>query len=592
MAERDSEHDPEPASESERASDAASNSAPEPTPDPEQFSGRAPGSAPADAPESVHGHAPSHAGIDRRKVLGVAAAIAGVAGLGVAIAETAGSGPSSDSGSSSHSGPGTGASSGPSGPGNQGAGTHGVAEEDLPGDSRWRITSAGPAHAIEGYADKVSVLPGESVGLRVSTTAGSFTVSAYRMGWYGGAEARLVWRSGSVPGSAQSAARFAASTRTVYTSWHDSLTVPTKGWPPGAYLLRLESSAGHRSFVPLIVRSASAAGKVLLMHAPATWQAYNLWGGYNLYQGPSGSYSSRSYTVSFDRPYDSNGAEKFLIYERAVVALAERLRLPVAYTTGIDVHQDPGVLSGARAVISLGHDEYWTPQQRSSVTKARDAGTNVAFLGANTCFRRIRFGDGQSSAGPNRTVICYKTAYTKDPLYGHDGSLVTTDYRTSPAADPESSMTGVLYEDYPTDAAFVVHAADHWLYEGTGVKNGDSFAHLIGVEYDRVTPGQPTPRPIQIIGHSPLVCNGRSSHSDAAYYTVPSGAGVFASGTMRWVEGLMAGTRDDRTDHGMDRRTAAFVSRTTENLLRAFAAGPAGRLRPAPQDNVKAVYGV
>jgi hypothetical protein len=208
-------------------------------------------------------------------------------------------------------------------------------------------------------------------------------------------------------------------------------------------------------------------------------------------------------------------------------------------------------------VISLGHDEYWTPQQRDAVTKARDAGVNVAFLGANACYRRIRF--GSSPTGANRTVICYKTAYTMDPLYGHDAALVTTDYRVAPAAHPESSMTGVLYEGYPTDAPYVVHASDHWLFEGTGVKNGDSFDHLVGVEYDRVTPGQPTPRPIQILAHSPLVCGGQSSHADSAYYTTPSGAGVFASGTMRWVEGLMAGSRDDRGDHGMDRRTAAFV---------------------------------
>ncbi len=247
------------------------------------------------------------------------------------------------------------------------------------------------------------------------------------------------------------------------------------------------------------------------------------------------------------------------------------------------------MLDGARAVISLGHDEYWTPQQRDAVTKARDAGVNVAFLGANACYRRIRFGSSPTAA--NRTVICYKTAYTMDPLYGHDAALVTTDYRVAPAAHPESSMTGVLYEGYPTDAPYVVHAADHWLFEGTGVKNGDSFNHLVGVEYDRVTPDQPTPRPIQILAHSPLVCGGQSSHADSAYYTTPNGAGVFASGTMRWVEGLMAGSRDDRGDHGMGRRTAAFVTRTTENLLRAFAAGPAGRMQPTPRDNVHEVYG-
>lgn len=53
----------------------------------------------------------------------------------------------------------------------------------------------------------------------------------------------------------------------------------------------------------------------------------------------------------------------------------------------------------------------------------------------------------------------------------------------------------MLYEGYPTDAPYVVHAADHWLYEGTGVRPGDGFDHLVGVEFDRVTPGAPVPVP-------------------------------------------------------------------------------------------------
>lgn len=273
------------------------------------------------------------------------------------------------------------------------------------------------------------------------------------------------------------------------------------------------------------------------------------------------------------------------MYERAVVVLAERLGIPLAYTTGVDIHHDPAVLRGAVSAVTLGHDEYWTPRQRQSMTRARDAGTNLAFLGANTCFRRIRLEAG------DRTVVCYKTDYRHDPLYPRHGALVTTDFRLPPDPDPESSLTGVLYEGYPVNAPYVVRNAGHWLFAGTGVKRGDSFAHLVGVEYDRVTPGSLPDAPIEIVAHSPLVCNGRRSHSDSAYYTVPSGAGVFASGTMRWVEGLMAGTGENGRNHGMDARTGAFVTRTTENLLRAFAEGPAAKTRPAPRDNVREVYG-
>ncbi len=462
-------------------------------------------------------------------------------------------------------------------------------ERDRPGTPDWRIRSRGPAAAVLGYTDRVSVTPGEECGLYVSTTASSFRVSAFRIGWYGGAQARLVWSSGRIPGRVQAEPGFLPETRTVRAAWRRTLGFATEGWPEGAYLLRLDTEDGHQRYVPLIVRSARGTGRTVLMHAPATWQAYNRWGGYSLYEGPSGAYAARSLAVSFDRPYDSNGAEKFMVYERAAVVLAERLGLPLAYTTGIDVHRDPEVLRGAVAVVCLGHDEYWTPQQRRHVARARDTGTNVAFLGANTCFRRVRL--ERDGARPERTVVCYKSSYPADPCYPSHPALVTTDFRRSPAADPESSLTGVLYEGYPTDAPYVVHAADHWLYEGTGVRPGDGFDHLVGVEYDRVTPGSPVPEPLEITAHSPLVCKGRRSHSDSAYYTARSGAGVFATGTMRWVEGLMAGTPDGGRDHGMDARTRTFVTRATENLLRAFAQGPAAHHRPAPRPNVTEVYG-
>lgn len=462
------------------------------------------------------------------------------------------------------------------------------AERDRPGTPEWRIRSRGPADAIVGYADRSSVTPGEECALHVSTTAASFRVSAFRIGWYGGAQARLVWSSGRVPGRACPAPRFLPDTRTVRADWPRTLTCDTAGWPEGAYLLRLDADTGHQRYLPLIVRSTGAAGRTVLMHAPATWQAYNRWGGYSLYNGSSGAYATRSLVVSFDRPYDGDGAEKFLVYERAAVVLAERLGIPLAYTTGTDVHRDPGVLHGATTVVALGHDEYWTPQQRDHLTRARDSGTNVAFLGANTCFRRVRLEQGDTAA--DRTVVCYKSAVRSDPYYATHPALATTDFRLAPAADPESSLTGVLYEGYPTDAPYVVHTADHWLYEGTGVRAGDGFAHLVGVEYDRVTPGPSVPAPLEITAHSPLVCNGRPSHSDSAYYTAAGGAGVFATGTMRWVEGLMAGTPDGGRDHGMDTRTRDFVTRTTENLLRGFAQGPAARHRPAPRPNTDDVY--
>ncbi|WP_228718196.1 N,N-dimethylformamidase beta subunit family domain-containing protein [Kitasatospora acidiphila] len=520
----------------------------------------------------------------RRRFLGLAGAAAAGAGLAAC-----GSGGAAGSKAGNAARPAAGAPSATAAV-PRGAATPPQRENDRPGNPDWRIGNAGPDRAIEGWADRVSVLPGETFGLHVSTTAPGYRVTAYRMGYYGGARGRQVWQSDRLPGSRQSAASADQATRMVATDWARSTQVDTTGWPEGSYLLRLDADGGAgQRYVPITVRSASTAGKLVVVNAVATWQAYNEWGGYNLYNGSNGAYATRSLVVSFDRPYQyDNGAGLFLVYEAPLIALAEKLGLPLAYTTSTDLAATPDLLKGALAVLSLGHDEYWSPEQRAHVTAARDAGTNVAVLGANCCFRRVRY--EPSPTGPDRQVVCYKTGYQEDPGFTA-GKPPTNDYRAEPGADPESSLLGVIYDGYPVDAPYVVTNPGHWLLEGTGTKDGDSFAHLVGVEYDRVNPTFTTPRPIEILAHSPVVCEGRHSYSDTAFYAAPGGAGVFASGTMRWVEALDAtGDGSSGADHSMDARAGAFTQQVTTNLLKAFAAGPAGQAHP-PQDNVAAVYG-
>jgi hypothetical protein len=457
-----------------------------------------------------------------------------------------------------------------------------VAENSLPGDRHWEIRHLGSADAIVGYAGAASVLTGEPFPLFVSTSSSGFRVRAFRLGWYGGDGARQVWQSGPLRGHRQNAPGLSGATNTVQTDWDPALEVPTDNWPAGSYLLRLDADSGAQRYVPVTVRSASTSGAVVLKNCVATWQAYNTWGGYDLYKGPGQSYASRSLAVSLDRPYNLNGADMFLTYERNVVKLAEHMGLPLAYVTGMDIAADPHLLDGASALISGGHDEYWTPGERANVTAARNAGVNLAFLGANAVFRRIRL--DATRLGKSRLVICYKTDYTQDPLYGVDNALVTSDFREAPDPAPESSLIGTIYEGYPAVAPYVVASPGSWVFSGTGVRVGSSFKNLVGIEYDRVNPAYPVPRPIQVLSHSPLVCHGASSFGDSAYYTHPGGAGVFNAGTMRWVEAIYGDQ-----PHGIRGRTPGFVKQVTMNVLRAFADGPAAAKYPA-HDNLDAMH--
>jgi N,N-dimethylformamidase beta subunit-like protein len=459
-----------------------------------------------------------------------------------------------------------------------------VPENSLPGDPHWGIRHLGGPDAMLGFTGQASVLPGEPITLYASTTARSFTVSAFRMGWYRGDLARKVWASGTVTGHKQRKAAVVKPANTVEARWEPSLTIPTHDWPEGCYLLRMDSEAGPQRYAPVTVRSAKTAGKTVIKNAVETWQAYNQWGGYDLYNGPGGAadYNNRSLAVSLDRPYDRQGAYMFLYHERKLIELAERLGIPLAYVTGMDIDADPHLLDGASALLSPGHDEYWSPPERAHVTAARDAGANLAFLGANCMFRRTRL--ASTRLGPRRLVICYKTSYLQDPEYGKNNALVTSDWREPPHPDPESSLTGTLYESNPVSAPYVVASPDAWMFAGTGVRKGTRFRGLVGIEYDRVNPGSPVERPLEVLAHSPLTCRGVNSYADSAYYTHHGGAGVFNAGTMRWVASF-----GGPYQFGMNRDTGKFTRGVTTNLLRAFADGPAAAKHPA-HDNLAAMH--
>jgi hypothetical protein len=131
----------------------------------------------------------------------------------------------------------------------------------------------------------------------------------------------------------------------------------------------------------------------------------------------------------------------------------------------------------------------------------------------------------------------------------------------------------------------VVETPSAWMFKGTGVRKGTSFRVLVGIEYDRVNPGYPVERPIQILAHSPLVCNGVNSFADSAYYTHKGGAGVFNTGTMRWVEAFGPPTYN----WGLTPASGRFTRRVTANVLAAFADGPAAAKYPA-HDNLDAMH--
>jgi hypothetical protein len=357
-----------------------------------------------------------------------------------------------------------------------------------------------------------------------------------------------------------------------------SLRVDTTGWSPGFYVFKLIAATGQQALVAYTVRSPTTRGKVVLVAPVMDWQAYNTWGGYSLYTAPP--FQRRSWAVSFDRPQTPPGAGQFDFNVVPVVTLAERLRLPLAYATDVDVATRPGLLAGARAFVSVGHDEYWTLPERAAVTRARDAGTNLAFTSSNDVYWRVRL--HRAATGPARLLIGYKTdATSHDPARFTDPAAVTARWRDHPHPDPENSLTGMLYECYPVDTAWHVTTPGWWGYRGTGVHAGSRFPHLIRLEADRVYPVPGTPHPLQILSYSRYPCQGVPTSAEAVYYTVPSGAGVIDLGTQWWPCALRHHCA------ALPTRDNTFARQVMTNVLRVFATGPAGRSHPAHDNTAR-----
>ncbi|HEX2807563.1 MAG TPA: N,N-dimethylformamidase beta subunit family domain-containing protein [Kineosporiaceae bacterium] len=466
------------------------------------------------------------------------------------------------------------------------------AENAQPGAVGWRIPSTrGKAAGLDAYADRVSVRPGEPVGLYVSAR-GRVAVRALRIGDYAGRGARQVW-AGSLNARKQPAATTdegplpdaggISHTHLVVAPWHRTGELDTTGWPEGDYLVRLDAGPASR-YVPLTVRSADARGRVLLVAGAMTWEAYNHWGGSSLYDGDDNTFGNRSRAVSFDRPYDDGfGSGRFGMFDQPLVRLAEHDGLPLAWITDYDLANDPALLQGAAAIVIGGHAEYWTAPMRDAVTRAMAAGSNLAVFGANTAYWRVRLA-GRSTGlaaqpdrrdGRPRVVVGAKSA-ALDPLAASDPGGATARFRDSPASRPEEALTGMRYDCFPAETSWTVADPTWWGYADTGVTAGEKLAGVVGPEADRVYPSAAHPRPEQIVAYQPYACGRDRTAHTGVYWVASSGAAVFTAGTMRWVCALEVGcSRVPGT------RSAAVLAQVTTNVLTAFSEPRAGVVHPA-----------
>lgn len=414
---------------------------------------------------------------------------------------------------------------------------------------------------LEGYTSAVSVPPGGRIDFHMNCDAAlDFNVQLRRV-----SRAAAVMGSGSGHVDPQPPAATRAHETGV--SWPSaySLQVPAD-WPSGIYRAQFTAGANQTS-VSFIVRPARPAStsSILLEACTATEQAYNSWQDGNLYPSPgSPGAESRSRRVSLDHPviigpqtYDRE--EKFLLW-------LDDHGLVTEVCSGVDLHAGLVPLDRYALLLSVGHDEYWSREMRDAVEEFIAGGGNVAFFSGNTCWWQVRFEDD------DRTMVCYKSA-AEDPLTGVDDSRVTINWFDAPVNRPENSMTGVSFrnggghwrggDNQPYTVAF----AQHWVFDGTGLQNGQTFAPgLVGYEADGaqfatldgvpvVTGRDGTPASFQVLATADLPWEDSGFPGTATMGVYQRGGTVFTAATTDWQFGLQDAT----------------VSRITQNVVQRLA---------------------
>jgi hypothetical protein len=451
-----------------------------------------------------------------------------------------------------------------------------VEENQRPGTTDWLLTNPADNREIEGYASWTSVDRGSAIRVLVNTLDPSYQLEVFRVGWYGGAGGRRVFGPITLGGTQQVTPAPDPVTGLIECDWNNGFTLNTdRDWTTGVYLVKLTASAsGKQSYVSFTLRNDGRRSRLLFQTSVTTYQAYNNWGGKSLY-----SFNSTDRTaavkVSFNRPYaNDNGAGQLFAWELSLLRFLEREGYDVAYCTNITTHNDPWTLRAHKAFLSVGHDEYWSAEMRQNVVSARDSGVHLGFFGANCCYWQIRLERSAVTGAPRRTIVCYKERFQEDPLFGVDNSRVTTLWRGDVVNRPEERLIGIQYDFFPVDTDIVVDNAAHFIFEGTGLNNGDRLPGLLGYEADRTFGGGPSN--LIRLCHSPVVNGGgavpeptsRASDrgfADMTIYTARGDALVFAAGSMQFNWGL-----DDGTASSRKHLVNATAQRMVRNLLDRF----------------------
>lgn len=147
----------------------------------------------------------------------------------------------------------------------------------------------------------------------------------------------------------------------------------------------------HASHVYFVIRQDARKTDILLQTIDTTWRAYNNYASPSSYgvlplerhnfSIPQSWKSRRAFKASYNAPLvtrDTRAVNTLFNAEMPAIRWLERHGYDIQYWTGVDAHSRGGeIAQRAKVYVSVGHDEYWSGEQRLNVEAARDAGISA-----------------------------------------------------------------------------------------------------------------------------------------------------------------------------------------------------------------------
>ena len=259
---------------------------------------------------------------------------------------------------------------------------------------------------IEAYASHTSIKAGERLDVHVSSyPVNRYSVSIYRMGYYGGTGARLMRSLGPLQGTAEPTPKDGERSL-IEANWRVgfSLEIPAD-WLSGVYLGKLSTLPAlngqyldlemkNEAYFIFIVRDDRRAD-LLFQASDMTWLSYNRWPQwrslYDLGSAPWGASNAKvGYDVGFDRPYalywngfpagfhpQTNGSGEFLDDEFPLAFWLEKEGYDVTYISNVDTHADARACCARKPSCRSATTRTWTERMFENVTgRAMPASTS------------------------------------------------------------------------------------------------------------------------------------------------------------------------------------------------------------------------